>query len=111
MGNVKINSFAYADDINLISATAPGLQSLIDICYNYANTWGFNFGHGKTKCMITGDRRGVSHPSTLDRFRWYLGNHKLDVVEELEILGVTYTSSCSYTSHANKQCAAARRSV
>ena len=35
IGDGLYNSFAYADDISYFSATVPGLQSLINICYDY----------------------------------------------------------------------------
>ena len=47
---VRIGSykFAYADDINLFSATVPGLRKMIDKCLVYSNTWRFKFGIKKT---------------------------------------------------------------
>ena len=36
VGDQVINSFAYADDVTLICSTIPGLQFLIDICYEYS---------------------------------------------------------------------------
>ena len=44
IGNDLYNSMAYADDITLLSSTVPGLQKLIDVCYNYSKTWRFCFG-------------------------------------------------------------------
>ena len=32
IGSDKFESFAYADDLNLFSATVPGLQKMIDKC-------------------------------------------------------------------------------
>ena len=54
IGNFNCNSFAYADDITLLSATATGLQKLINVCTLYAQQWRFNFNITKTKCMTTG---------------------------------------------------------
>ena len=31
-----LNMFVYADDLNLVSTTATGLQSLISICHQFA---------------------------------------------------------------------------
>ena len=36
IGNIHLNSFAYADDISLMSATGTVLQQLIDVCFEYA---------------------------------------------------------------------------
>ena len=54
IGDDIYNSFAYADDISLFSATVPGRQRLINICTNYAKQWRFNFGLQKSQCMIGG---------------------------------------------------------
>ena len=54
IGNLHLNSFAYADDISLMSATVTGLQQLIDVCFEYAQEWRFTFGLKKSQCMISG---------------------------------------------------------
>ena len=36
IGNINLNSFAYADDINLFCSNASGLQMLINKCYEYS---------------------------------------------------------------------------
>ena len=36
--NELFNSFAYADDINLMCLKTDDLQILINICYQYSNT-------------------------------------------------------------------------
>ncbi len=54
IGAKLFNSFAYADDISLVSSTVPGLQELINICTDYSSLWRFNFGINKTKCMLVG---------------------------------------------------------
>ena len=111
IGRTKINSFAFADDVTLISSTVSGLQSLINICYDYANNWEFSFGHSKSKCLITGDSKLFSsRHSTLPSY-WTLGDRSLDTVDELEILGVTFCSDARYASHVKKRCAASRRAI
>jgi hypothetical protein len=54
LGNLKFNSFAYADDVTVFCSSAIGLQKLINICYTYSKKWNFNFGIKKTKCMTVG---------------------------------------------------------
>ena len=63
IGPDSYQSFAYADDINLFSATVGGLQSLIDICLAYSKKWRFNFGIAKSKCMISGADLFCRQPS------------------------------------------------
>ena len=43
IGDVKLESFAYADDVSLFSSTVTGLQN----CYYYSKKWRFNFGNKK----------------------------------------------------------------
>ena len=44
---------AYADDVHLLCYFVPGLQRLIDICYECAKTWRLKFGIKKAKCFIS----------------------------------------------------------
>ena len=43
--------FAYADDLNLVSTTAAGLQSLMNICHQYAHAWRMKFNPTKTNIV------------------------------------------------------------
>jgi hypothetical protein len=62
IGQLLINNFAYADDLNLLAANVPDLQTLIGVCKNiflhvcndYSKRWQFVFGFAKTKCITFG---------------------------------------------------------
>ena len=58
VGNDIYNCFAYADDVSIYIPTVPGLQILINICFNYANVmnmWRFKFVSEKNIVyMVTG---------------------------------------------------------
>ena len=95
IGASKVNSFACADDINLLCTTAPGLQRLIDICSAYADKWRFKFGIHKTKCMIVAEGKLASAPT------FYLKGEPIAIVPSLEILGVHYDSK--NTVHINSR--------
>ena len=95
--NVHLNSFAYADDVTLFCSTVPGLQRLIDVCSAYAGEWRFNFGIAKTKCMISGQHNLLVDP------KWYLNNVMIENVDEMDILGVTVSSTCDATSHVRRR--------
>ena len=105
IGKTLYNCSAYADDVNLFSATIPGLQKLIDICNEYATTWRFNFGVKKSKCMIIGPNVFSISPS------WRLGSAPLSNADQLEILGAIYSSDCKSTLHTNKRIKSARESL
>ena len=72
IGDVLINSFAYADDVTVISTSAKGLQTLIDKCHMYSQKWRFRFGLKKTKCMVVGNNLFQHEP------KWYLGSSEID---------------------------------
>ena len=96
---------AYADDITVFSATAPGLQRLIDKCDNYAKAWRFNFGIQKSHCMIIGK------PLLKNQPQWYLSTHCMTIANSLDILGVTMNNKGTYTEHVEKRISVCRRSM
>ena len=96
IGPDSYQSFAYADDINLFSATVGGLQSLIDICFAYSNKWRFNFGIAKSKCMISGADLFCRQPS------WYLGSQRMEISTELDVLGIIFTNNGKSEKHVHK---------
>ena len=55
---VFLGAFIFADDILLLSASRPGLQSLVNICHNFASKRNLKFGtnpnplKSKTKCIV-----------------------------------------------------------
>ena len=104
IGNCKVNSFAYADDITVMSTTSPGLQRLINLCADYAKQWRFRFGIKKTKCMtLFGEKLNVTP-------KWFLNDQEIELSSCLEILGVDFHSSNSSSSHVEKRMEKCRRS-
>ena len=101
----KVNTCVYADDITVLSSTAPGLQSLINICTSYANDWQFNFGLKKTQICIVGKGLLKNPP----KFR--LKSSEIQLQTSMEILGVKFDSVGKYTSHVNSRISASRRSM
>jgi exonuclease III len=94
INNMVLNSVVYADDVTLMASTMPALQRLIDICFRYAQEWRFAYGVKKSACMVAG-RYPYARPP-----EWKLGNSPIQVVEELEILGVTLCSNGNADRHA-----------
>ena len=104
VGNLTLNSYAYADDVTVFSLTASGLQKLIDICYDYSKKWRFNFGIKKTKCMIVGKSIIQREPE------WYLGHSQILVDNKLEILGTVFSCDGKYNEHINSRIRKCRNS-
>ena len=105
LDGLNFNSFAYADDITVFSATATGLQNLINICHDYAKKWRFSFGIKKTKCMIINKKIFKSEPSL------YLGKDKIDIENDLEILGTIFSNDLSPNAHIQKRTKACRQTM
>ena len=92
-----INVLAYADDLNLISTTAIGLQKLINICYQYAQMWRMRFNPLKTSIVCVGKQPHINPPV------WTLGNTQVGLSEEALILGVTINSTLSSNKHVKNR--------
>jgi hypothetical protein len=103
--NQKINSCAYADDVNLIASTCTGLQHLVDECVLYSKMWRFRFGIKKTNVMLIGKNLLTSEPSVI------LDNDVISNVDQLEILGVAMDKKGSYKSHIEKRISSCRKSL
>ena len=93
IGDIKYNSFAYADDVTLLSPTAPGLQKFIDKCVAYSLL--LRFGIKKTKCMVNG--HGLVKFGK--HFTWYLGDSELIVTGSQAILGSIFTNQNDLLQH------------
>ena len=103
--NQKINSCAYADDVNLMASTCTGLQCLINECVEYSKMWRFRFGIKKTNIITIGKNLLEVMPSvTLD-------GDVISNVDQLEILGVTVNTKCSYSSHVENRTRSCRKSM
>ena len=105
IGNNTFNSFAYADDISLISLNATDLQNLIDVCYRYSTKWRFNFNPTKTKYMVAGKALFITEPKV------ELGKDLISRVEHIDVLGTTFSSDFSTTDHLNKRIQSSRRAM
>lgn len=94
---------AYADDVTLFSLTVSGLQSMIDLCVQYAKTWRFNFGIKKSKCMTVGPKRLTNEP------KWFLDDNHMENTDVLEILGVNFDDKCNGVSQVKARGIKCRR--
>ena len=105
ISDLKMNCGTYADDISVFSATITGLQALMDICVSYADKWRMKFSKTKSKCMVLGKAITKYTPT------WHLYDQEIQPSEEVDILGVTISSTYNSTSHVNKRTSLCRRSI
>ena len=92
-----LNVLAYADDLNLISTTPAGLQTLIDVCLQYAQTWRMRFNPIKTSTVCIGKESCSRSPV------WTIGNTEVGLSENTKVLGVTFSSDLSANKHVKNR--------
>ena len=100
-----INVLAYADDLNLVSTTATGLQKLIDKCYQYAQRWRMKFNPIKTNIVCIGKQPHTTPPV------WTLGNTQVGLSDDVVILGVTFSSTLSSNKHVKSRMRKCQQSI
>ena len=105
IGSHCYNSFAYADDVTLMSCLPEDLQCLINICEAYAEQWRFSFGLKKTQCMTVGKSSYSTPPS------WTMKGTPIQEQETLTILGVTFSANLSAGPHVEKRIQNCRRGM
>ena len=97
INDFHLNVLAYADDLNLISTTPIGLQRLIDVCLQYAQTWRMRFNPIKTSIVCIGKESQSKSPV------WTIGNTEVALSEDVMVLGVTFSSDLSANQHVKNR--------
>ena len=92
-----LNVLAYADDLNLVSTTATGLQQLINKCHEYAQTWRMRFNPLKTNIICIGKQPHIKPPV------WKIGDAEVGLTEDALVLGVTFTHDLSSGKHVRNR--------
>ena len=80
-----------------------GLQNLIDMCVQYSMKWRFKFNPVKTKCFISGKHRFNNEP------KWLIGENVIEVTNELDILGSTFSEDGKGRAHVERRINSCRR--
>ena len=82
--NKVTNHFMYADDLVLIAPSVKGLQTIVDICYEFGVSHSIQFNSIKSQCMLfrtSNIKWGIMNPVV------YLGNNELMFVRKYKYLG------------------------
>ena len=85
-----------ADDVSLISASATGLQVLLDICGKYADKWRMRFNVTKCYCMVIGKNILQQLPT------FSMCSEEMKIVNSVNLLGVNINSKCDAQIHVDK---------
>lgn len=92
----SINCLMYADDIILLSTTAKGLQTKLDILEKYCKDWCLILNPNKTKILIFNKAgRHIHNDFKYKEFR-------LECVQQYKYLGVHFSASGSFSFAQNE---------
>ena len=97
--SVFVGAFVFADDILLLSANRSGLQSLVNICQEFAKERNLAFGtndnptKSKTKCIVFSKKKSPCDPAPI-----MLDGKALPWVQKISHLGCTLESDNSMKS-------------
>ena len=106
MGDFRIATLGYADDVVLISNSKSNMQKLLDICDKWAKKNAMGFKLSKCKAMVFN-----RSPRTVHRF-FILDNQYIEVVKEYKYLGITFSTkrlTNPYSKHFDKAMKKAKR--
>ena len=90
LNDKPIHCLMYADDIILVSTSAPGLQEKIGILGKFCDDWCLTVNIQKTKIMV------FNNAGRLSNVQFKLNNTVLECVNRYKYLGLTFCSSGSF---------------
>ena len=96
INNTSVNCLMFADDIVIMSESAQGLQNCLDKVSTYCNLWGLTVNIKKTNVIIF-NKGGHK----ISRFKFFLGENEVSIVNQYSYLGVIFSSCGSFTKAIN----------
>ena len=94
--SLVINHLMYADDLALIAPSVKGLQTILDICYEYGLSHNIMFNESKSVCMHFKQSKQISFEPVI-----WLGNDKMNFVTKYKYLG--HIINCDLTDDNDVQ--------
>lgn len=86
---LKLLILLYADDTVIVSSCPDDFQKCLDAFSQYCNLWHLKVNLNKTKIVVFGARN-------TNRLTFLLGDHRLEIVDKYQYLGVVFSSSGSF---------------
>ena len=108
LGDRKVQSLMFADDVMLLSQSASGLRRAINITVDYFTNINLSVNFDKTQVMIFNSRGLLLDKDPQHKF--HAGGHLLKVVAEYTYLGIKLTPSGSPSPGSEELFLKARRS-
>ena len=97
IGSSRMNVIAYADDLVLISPTAPSLQLLLDKLVSLLDSLGLVLN--PAKCLsLTFSKQKLKHSS----LKLFIKDREIKAVTEVKYLGFIFTNNLSITADVNR---------
>ena len=81
IGDGRLSSLLYADDIAILSETCGGLEKMLDILGQYGNEFDVKFSKDKSKVLVLNGGVGDVNRT------WMIGNVEISRVKEYKYLG------------------------
>ena len=81
---LKMFALLYADETVLMSENSDGLQTLLDICYEYSKLWKLKVDIDKPKIMLF---------SNCENVHFLYNGKEIETVTEFNYLDVTFTNN------------------
>jgi hypothetical protein len=83
--NICVAILAYCDDILLMCSSMKQLQSLLDICTDYAKSWDLKFN--ESKCVVLNAGHKIYNNNNV---LLHINNIKMNCVNEIKYLGLVF---------------------
>ncbi len=105
-GNNSVSCLFYADDIVIMSETASGLQTQLNVVSNWCNKWRMELNQQKTNVIHF-------HPKSISRTNcnFKCGDHVIDKVSKYKYLGLYFNEHMDETQIVNDVVKSATRSL
>ncbi len=100
-----ISLMMYADDMILISDEPENLQILLNVLYEYCETWKLNVNLNKSNILVCNNGNRA-----VDR-EWYYGDNVLELCHVYTYLGVLFTDNGVNNNSINVLCNQAKKSL
>ena len=102
IGDEKIHTLLYADDLVLLAHNPKDMQLQIDLLNEFVDSVKMTVNLGKTKIMVLRKNKRKSRGRAENKIIWKLGNKEIEECETYKYLGVTFKSNGSFSEHADK---------
>ena len=103
IGDIKISSLLYADDMTLLAESESDIQCMLDVVQKYSEKWKFCFSSKKSVVVVYGVRR--------QKAVFRIGEEVVSEESVFRYLGVNLSRTWSWKRLKDEQCMKARKRI